>query len=223
MVGTLINSGAIVLGGSIGIMVHSRLSEKFKCVIFQALGLVTSILGISMALKTQNFIIIVLSIVLGSITGQMIDIDTKIHKLVARLTRKQSGNISTEGFVTTSLLFCVGAMAILGAFEDGMGLYPTILLTKSVMDGTTALFFATTFGISVIFSAIPVLIYQGALTLLAVSLSGILTEAMILELTAVGGVMLVGLGISIMKITKINVSNMLPSMLFAIIFARILQ
>lgn len=222
MIGTIVNAAAVIVGSSIGLMAHSRLPEKVQALVFQGIGLVTIMLGVSMALKTENFLIVILSIVLGSITGQLADIDKLLRKTTERLSRGKGSDRATQGFMTATLLFCVGSMAILGAIEDGLGQTPTLLYTKSVMDGITSIALAASFGVAVVFSVVPLLIYQGVITLCAVAMTSVMSEAMIAEMTAVGGIMLVGLGINILDIKEIKVTNMLPSLIFAIIFAYIL-
>lgn len=222
MIGTIVNAAAVIVGSSIGLMAHSRLPEKVQTLVFQGIGLVTIMLGVSMALKTENFLIVILSIVLGSITGQLADIDKLLRKTTERLSRGKGSDRATQGFMTATLLFCVGSMAILGAIEDGLGQTPTLLYTKSVMDGITSIALAASFGVAVVFSVVPLLIYQGVITLCAVAMTSVMSEAMIAEMTAVGGIMLVGLGINILDIKEIKVTNMLPSLIFAIIFAYIL-
>lgn len=221
MVGTIVNAAAIVVGSSIGLLAHSRLPQKIQTIVFQGLGLVTLLLGISMALKTENFLVVVLSVVLGAIVGQWIDIDKLLRTTTERFTKGKGSDRATQGFMTATLLFCVGSMAILGAIQDGLGETPTLLYTKSVMDGFTSIAFAATFGVAVMFSALPLLLYQGALTLCAAWMMSVMSDSMVAEMTAVGGVMLVGLGLTILEIKEIKVTNMLPSLIFAIIFAYI--
>lgn len=221
MLGTVINAAAIITGSTIGILIHNRLPRKISDIMFQGMGLITLSLGISMSLKSENFILVILSIVIGAIIGQGIDIDGKIDKiiqLVQRKTQKGAANDRfTEGFITSSVLFCVGSMTILGSIEDGLGNEPTILLTKSVMDGITSLALATSFGLCIIFSAIPVFIVQGLITVSAATLMHFAPESLLAEMTAVGGVLLIGLGLSILNIKKINVTNMIPSLLVIVI------
>ena len=221
--GTLLNVGAIAVGSLIGVMIHSRLPKKMVDTLFQGIGLFTLCIGISMSLRSENMILIVVSIVVGSIIGQWIDIDRHLHRLTERLLSKgrkedPSGRF-TEGVITSSMLFCVGSMAILGAIEDGMGKSPDLLITKSIMDGISSIALATSFGIAILFSTIPVLIYQGGLTLFAAFIMRFMSEAMIADLTAVGGVLLVGLGINILKIKEINIINMLPALVVIVILS----
>ena len=235
--GTLLNAGAIMAGSIIGVMIHSRLPKKMVNTIFQGMGLVTAVIGISMSLKSDNLIIIVISVVAGIIVGEWIDIDKYARRLSdylidkGRLFGNSKGkeqgdnrkevaeNRFAEGFVTASMLFCVGSMAILGSIEDGMGKEPNLLITKSVMDGISSVAFAATFGIAVLFSAFPVLIYQGILTIFAAFIMQYMSDAMVADLTAVGGILLIGLGINIMKIKEVNVINMLPALIIVVILS----
>jgi len=238
--GTLLNAGAIIAGSIAGVMIHSRLPQKMANTIFQGMGLITIVIGISMALISNNLVIIVLSIVLGIVIGEWTDIDKYTRRLSDFFIEKgrtrfgktngeenvienKMSNVSsdrfTQGFVTASMLFCVGSMAILGSIEDGMGKEPNLLITKSVMDGISSIAFAATFGIAVLFSAFPVLIYQGLLTIFAAFIMQFMNDTMIADLTAVGGVLLIGLGISIMKIKEVNVINMLPALIIVVILS----
>ena len=217
--GTLLNAGAIIIGSTIGVMIHSRLPQKMVNTIFQGMGLITAVIGISMSLRSDNLIIIVISVVSGIIVGEWVDIDRYVRRLSGKIGNNTDSNKFTEGFVTASMLFCVGAMAILGAIEDGMGKTPNLLITKSVIDGISSIAFAATFGIAVLFSAFPVLIYQGLLTIFAAFIMQFMSDAMIADLTAVGGVLLIGLGINIMKIKEINIVNMLPALIIVVLLS----
>ena len=230
MIGTLVNTGAVVVGSLVGMAVKSRLPEKFVNVVFQAIGLFTLAIGISMSLRSDRMLVIVLSLVVGTLIGQWIDIDRRIQRFSDYLQRKSgpkndtnpSGEGSrrfTEGFITATMLFCVGSMAILGAIEDGMGQTPAILYTKSLMDGISSIILASTFGAAILFSSVPMLLYQGAITLFAASMMHLMTEPMIADLTAVGGVLLIGLGITILKIKELKITNMLPALFVVVLFS----
>lgn len=221
MQGTLINAGAIILGGIIGLLIHSKLPKRIISITFQAIGLFTLFLGFLMALKAQNFLLMIFSIVIGSIFGELIDIEKQLNYASEIIKKKFNSKEQkfTEGFVTSTLLFCVGSMAILGAIEEGLGGKPNLLLAKSILDGFSALALASSLGIGVIFSAVPLLIYQGLITLFAGNLQEFLTEALIAELTGVGGILLIGLGISLLEIKRIKVINMLPSLIIIILLA----
>jgi len=229
MIGTLANTGAIIAGSAVGLLIHSRLSRKMTDIVFRGIGLFTCVIGISMALRSGNMILIIVSIVTGSLIGQGIDIDKYLRKFADYLQKKgrrkndslttETANRFNEGFITATMLFCVGSMSILGSIEDGMGQAPNLLFTKSIMDGISSVALASSFGICIMFSSIPVLIYQGGLTLFAAFIMRYMSENMIADMTAVGGVLLIGLAINILKIKDINVTNMLPSLIIVVILS----
>lgn len=221
MTGTLINAAAILVGGSIGMLLHSRLPDRFSKIVFQGLGLFTLFLGVSMALKTNEFLIMIFSILIGSVAGEAMRLEEWVNGFSEKIKNKFSlkGDRFTEGLVTAFLLFCVGSMTILGAIEEGLGDDPNLLLAKSVMDGFSSIALAAAMGIGVIFSIIPLIIYQGGLTLAASWAGDYFDIAVINELTAVGGILLLGLGLKILEIKNIKVINMLPSLVIVVILA----
>lgn len=224
MEGTFINAAAVIVGSFLGLLIHSKLPERIVKISFQAIGLFTLFLGFNMASETQNFMVIIFSIVLGSIIGETIKLEKQINGLSNFLKNKlKSKNQKfTEGLITAFLLFCVGSMAILGSIEEGLGGEPNLLLAKSVLDGFSSLALSSSLGVGVIFAVVPMVIYQGGITLFAGYLNNFFTEAIIAELTAVGGLLLIGLGLSLLEIKKIKVVNMLPSLVMAIILAYLL-
>lgn len=219
MIGTLINIGAVIIGSIIGLLIHTRLSKRIVTIVFHGIGLFTIFLGIKMALKTDNLLIMVFSLVIGSIIGELVNIDKGINNLSDYLKRKIKigSDKFSEGLITAFLLFCLGSMTILGAIEEGLGGWPNLLLTKSLMDGFSSIALSASLGIGVIFSVIPLLIYQGGLALFAGYLQTFFSQTMINELTAVGGILLIGLGLNILEILKIKMSNMLPSLIIVIV------
>lgn len=219
MIGTLINVATVLIGSSIGLIFHNKTPKKVETIIFQALGLFTLTLGVSMSIKGQEFLLIVFSLILGSIWGEWIDIEGKTKTFGDLIKQKSKINNQhfSEGLVTAFLIFCVGSMTILGAIEEGLGNPPNLLVTKAIMDGFTAIILASTFGIGVLFSVIPLFIIQGGLSLLASYLEPYLNNILINELTAVGGIILIGLGINILQIKKIRVLNMIPALLIIIV------
>ncbi|MDR1090169.1 MAG: DUF554 domain-containing protein [Prevotella sp.] len=231
MIGTLANTGAIIAGSAVGLLIHTRLPQKMINLIFQGIGLFTCVIGISMSLKSGNMILIIVSIVTGSLIGQGINIDKYLRRFAGYLQKKGRGKSLqdvaesdaesrfNEGLITASVLFCVGSMSILGAIEDGMGQTPNLLLTKSIMDGISSVALASSFGFCIMFSSIPVLIYQGGLTLFATFAMRYMSEPLIADMTSVGGVLLIGLAINILKIKEINVTNMLPALPVAVILS----
>ncbi len=223
MLGTLINAGTVILGSIIGLILHQRLPEKITKIVFQGIGLFTLFLGFTMAAKTNHYLIMIFSIVIGSIIGQLLSIDSALDRFSDYLKQKvRSDNDKfTDGLITAFLLFCMGSMTILGAFEEGLGGKPNLLLTKSMLDGFSSIALSAGLGIGVIFSVIPLLIYQGGLTLFAGWLGEFFNEIVINEMSAVGGLILIGLGINILEIKKIKVVNMLPGLVIAVILAYI--
>lgn len=220
MNGTIVNVVTVLIGSSLGILLKSKLPQKLIKTVFQALGLFTLALGFMMALKANDLLVIVFSLVFGAIIGESIDLEKKTDVLTNKLKRKikVKDERFTEGLLTAFLLFCMGSMTILGAFDEGMKGDDTLLVTKAVMDGFAAMALASAFGIGVAFSAIPLLIYQGGLTLFAGYLGTFFSEAMITELTAVGGILLIGLGINILEIKKIKIFNIIPALVLVVLF-----
>ena len=213
--GTLVNVVLVLIGGSIGLFLKKGLSERFSNLIMDALALVTIVIGITFATASENILIVIVSLVIGAVVGEGINLDQQLNQLgkcVRDKVKSHSGNIG-EAFVTATLLFCVGSMAIMGALDSGLKGNHTVLYTKAIMDGISALIFASSMGIGVLLSVVPIFIYQGSITLLASWIEPYLTQGMMTEMNAVGGVILIGLGISILGIKEIKVSNLLPALI----------
>lgn len=223
MKGTIVNCVMIALGGGLGLLLKSKISPKYQETIMQGLGLSVLLIGLTMAIKTQNVLIVTISMIIGAVIGELIDIDGKLNRAGERLSARfrSSGGMIGKAFVTTSLVYCIGAMAIIGALQDGLTGDASTLYAKAMLDGTAAVIFTATLGIGVILSIIPVLIYQGSITLLATWLAPLLTDAVICEVTAVGGLLIVGIGLSLLKICQIKIANLLPAVLVAGILAGI--
>ena len=219
MTGTIVNAGAVIAGSLIGLMINRRLNPRFTNTVFQAIGLFTVFLGISMAMKTDNILLIIFSLVLGALTGELLRIDKGIERFSDYLKRKLKSRNDrfSEGLITSFLLFCMGSMTILGAIEEGLGDEPNLLLAKSLMDGFSSIALASAMGIGVLFSVVPLLIYQGGITLFAEYFQEHATDLFVNELTAVGGILLLGLGISILDIKKVNIVNMLPALIYILV------
>ncbi|MBP1731727.1 MAG: ydfK [Deltaproteobacteria bacterium] len=223
MLGTIINAGTVILGSCVGLLVHSRLPQRITTIVFQCIGLFTLFLGITMAMKTGNFLIMIFSIVLGAVAGELLDIDARMNRLSELFKRKirLSSERFSEGLVTSFLVFCMGSMSILGPIEEGLGGPPNLLLAKSVLDAFSSMALAASLGVGVLFSVIPLVLYQGGITLFAGSLQGFFTTPLINELTAVGGILLMGLGINLLEIKSFKILNMLPSLVIVVILASI--
>jgi uncharacterized membrane protein YqgA involved in biofilm formation len=223
MLGTIINVATVIIGSLIGLLVHSKLSSRITEITFQGIGIFTIFLGIVMAMKSTEFLIIIISIVAGSILGELLNIEKWFDKLSSKLKVKLkfTNTKFSEGLVTAFLLFCMGSMTILGAIEEGLGGKPNLLLTKSIMDGFSSIALSSALGIGVLFSVIPLLIYQGGLTLLTKFFGNYFNDNYINNLSSVGGLLLIGMGIRILEIKKIRVLNMLPALLIVLIMTYI--
>ena len=211
--GAIINALGITIGSLVGLAFGARLPERVRAIVFQGLGLCVLVIGFKMALLTQNPLIVIFSIVIGSVAGEMIGLEARLIRDWLKGRLKSSNPLFTEGMVNASVLFCIGAMAIIGSFDEGLRGDRAVVLSKTIIDSFAALAMASAYGLGVLFSAIPVLIYQGALTLLAGSLQSWLDPATMTELTAVGGTLIIGIGLNMLEITRISLSNMLPALL----------
>jgi uncharacterized membrane protein YqgA involved in biofilm formation len=214
MIGTLVNTAAVIGGGVIGLLLKKRMPERITTIYFQAIGLFTLAIGASMAVEMQHILIVVSSLAIGSLLGEWIDIEQGAERLSNRIKHRfRIGSEKfSEGLVTAFLLFCVGSLTILGTIQEGTGGSPDLLYTKSLMDFFSAILLASAFGVGVALSAVPLFLFQASLTLLAGYAGNFFTEEIILGLTSVGGILLIGLGINILGIQKIRVMNMLPSL-----------
>ncbi len=217
VLGTVVNAGAVVAGSIFGLLLHTRLPKRLSSIAFQAIGLFTLFLGISMALKTKNVLILVFSVVGGAIIGEALDIESYLNRFGDWLKKRLriGSERFSEGLVAAFLLFCMGSMTVLGAIEEGTGKVPTLFYTKSLLDGFASIALSATLGLGVFFSVIPLFIYQAGLTLLVRLLGTVLSDGMVAEMTAAGGLILLGLGISILDLRRIKVVNMLPALVVA--------
>lgn len=272
MTGTLLNMLTVSVGGALGLLAGRRLSAKFQTAVMNVLGLFTAVLGVNMALKTSNPLVLLASLLAGTALGEWIDLDKRLERLGVFLQRRftavnskpsaaeeltrdaestlnqgavpnkepvpagetaprerpvpnrgpglhtrspQTSSSFVAGFVGASLLFCVGPMAIMGAIQDGLtGDYSTLAI-KAVMDGFAAIVLASSMGVGVLFSAFTILVYQGSITMAAGLVQGILTPAMVSELTAAGGILIFAIGLGLLEIRRVKVANMLPAIFFA--------
>lgn len=221
MTGTIINVATVVAGGTLGTFLGERLPARIRHIVMQGVGLVTLAVGMSMAITTKNFLVVLLSIVIGGILGEWLGLEEQLDRAgkwleagAARFPLLARGEF-TKGFVTASLVFCVGPMTILGSIQDGLSGDYTLLAIKSVLDGFSALAFAASMGMGATFSAITVLVYQGILTLGASLFQTVLTDTIITEMTATGGVMILGIGLLLLEIKRVRVANFLPALAIA--------
>jgi len=212
--GTLVNAATVVVGGALGSLVIPRVPDHVRKSTMQALGLGTMLIGLQMAWETQEMLLVLISLAVGTILGELARIDDRLQGLASKLERwpwTQRGGFA-KSFVQTTLLFCVGAMAITGSLQDGLQGDPSILYAKAVLDGVGAVMFGSVMGPGVMLAAIPVLLYQGAITLGASWISMILTEPMIREIGATGGLLVLGLGFNLIGAAEVKVANMLPAL-----------
>ncbi len=220
MVGTLINVATVVAGSGAGLLVGSRLPERIRQTVLSGLGLITLVIGMSMALQTRNPLLMLASLLLGGVIGELLGLEERLQALGRYLETRVSGHSGegsafVKGFVTASLVFCVGPMTILGSIQDGLTGNYTLLAIKATLDGFASLAFSASLGIGVMFAALTVLIYQGALTLGAGLVKAVLTEAMITEMTAVGGTMILGIGLLLLDLKRVRVASFLPGLFIA--------
>ena len=220
MTGTWINIAAVLVGGGVGLFFGQRVPSRIRSTIFHAIGMFTLLLGVRMFLASQNPLYVLGGLLLGGGVGEFLRIEDRLASLGAWFERRwrQPAQESrfVEGFLAASLLFCVGPMTIIGSLQDGLTGDYQILATKAMMDGFSALAFAATMGVGVLFSTVVILVYQGGLTLFAAALQPWVTEAMMAELTAAGGVLLAGLAVSsLLELKPLRVGNWLPALLFA--------
>lgn len=217
MTGVLVNTVLVILGSALGLLFGKLLSDRLNKAVMTGIGLCTLYIGISGTLKGENPLILIAAMVLGVVIGTLLDIDGFVQHLGDRaqaLTRQKGGSVS-EGFVTASLLFCVGAMAVVGSLEAGLTGNNATLYTKSALDFVAALFLASSLGFGVALSALSVLVYQGAIALLAGLLAPVMTTSAINELSSAGSLVIVALGLNLIGITKIKVADFLPALFIA--------
>ena len=219
--GAIVNSVVVVLASAIGLIIGQRIPEKMNLAIMQGIGLVVVSIGISGVVDGDNTLVLILSMVIGIIIGEGIDIHERINNAINKVTKRFSGDKDqsqfTQAFMTATMLFCIGSMAIVGSLESGLTGDNATLYTKSVIDGISAILFSSSPGIGVIFSAIPLLLYQGGLVLFAQLLAPLLSAAVILEMTTVGSVLLIGMGLNMLNLTDFKMMNFIPAIFIPII------
>lgn len=231
MTGTILNIATVLLGGTIGLFFGAKLPERIRQTVLAGLGLFTAVIGIQMFLQTENAMIALGGLLIGGLLGEWWRIEDGLRALGAWLERRfnsraaedQGGNRFIRGFMTASLLFCIGPMTILGSIQDGLSGNYQLLAIKSVLDGFAALAFASTLGVGVLFSSLVILVYQGGISLMAAQLQSIISDAMMTEMTAVGGILILGLALSsLLEIKPIRVGNFLPALAIAPLIVAVL-
>lgn len=229
--GTIVNTAAVVLGGGLGLLLKNGIAKKFETILMQALGLATVFIGAGGVLKymlvvedgniaTRGTMLLIFSLVIGCILGQLLDIESRMEKLGIRLktaVRIKNDNRFVEGFVNTSLIICVGAMAIVGAMEDGLSGDSSTLIAKAVLDFALVVILASTYGVGAMFSAIPIFVYQGAITVIAAMFGAVISDVLIGELSFVGSALIFCVGVNLVREKTFRVANMLPALLIPIV------
>ncbi len=225
MIGVWVNMFAVIIGGSIGTFLRSGISAKYRSIINSALGLCSLAIGITGAIKTHDMMGIIIALVLGGVLGELIRIEYGLDKLGNWAQKKLAKNDAgfSQGFVSATLLFCIGAMAVVGSLEAGLSNKPDTLLAKSMMDGVSSIIFASSMGPGVILSALPLTLYQGGIAMLSGLLAPVLSEGIINEISAAGGLLIIGIGINLLGMTKerIKVGNLLPAMVVVVLYQAI--
>lgn len=231
--GTIINTVAVLTGGLLGLLIKKGFAQRFEKILMQVLGLSTIFIGISGVLKymltiengslsTRGTMLLIFSLVIGAILGQLLDIEDKMEKLGVKLknavkVKDDKDNRFVEGFVTASLIICVGAMAIVGSMQEGLSGNYTMLLAKSLLDFALVVILAAAYGIGVAFSAIPIFVYQGSITLIAALFGSVISDTLIGELSFMGSALIFCVGVNLVKEKTFKVANMLPALLIPII------
>lgn len=216
--GSFVNFLAIAAGALLGVSV--KLDENIRTTVMQGLGLAVLVIGISMGLSGENTLIPIASLVVGGVIGETLKVEIRLSSLgtmLGRLLRADKGSSDfSQGFLTASLVYCIGAMAVLGALDSGLQGSHDVLYAKAMLDGVSAVFFASSLGIGVAFSAVPVFLYQGSIALLANVLAPLLSPSVVAELTATGGLLIIGIGINILGLARIAIGNLLPGLAIAV-------
>lgn len=213
MTGALVNAAAIIFSGLAGMLLRGGISEAMRKSVMQSMGLAVIVVALQMALQSRNAVVLIVALAAGTAIGAWLDLEGRMERFAARITMRTGerfGDVG-KGFVSASLIYCLGAMGIVGALSEGMTGDTSTLFAKAMIDGATAIIFAASMGVGVLFSALPVLLYEGAITLGASALSAFFTEAMLAEMNGVGGVLVLAIGINMLEMAKIPIANLLPS------------
>jgi uncharacterized protein len=217
--GTLVNAATVLLGSGIGLSIGRHVPDRVQRIITTGLGLCTLLIGLQMSLKAQNVLVVIGSVVVGGVLGELLDLEARLERVGARLRRAVGSDSGTfvAGFVTASLVFCVGPMTIVGAIQEGLGGGAELLYTKALLDGAASIAFASALGVGVAFAALTVLVVQMPLTLLGGQLSGLLRPEIVSEMTATGGLLILAIGFLLLDIKRLPVANLLPSLAVVIL------
>lgn len=225
MLGTIVNTAAIVLGSLLGLVLKGGIPGKYKVTVMQAISLVVILIGLKGAFKAEEILLVIFSLAVGSIIGEYLQIEGQLEKVGKWLEIKfsKAGNGIAKGFVTASLIYCVGSMAIVGSLESGLAGNHQTLFAKSMLDGIASIILASTLGVGVLFSSISVFVYQGLMTITASSMKHFFTPAVIGQMSAVGGLLIMAIGFNLLEIQKIKVGNMLPSIFLPLVYFMVRQ
>ncbi len=227
LTGSFVNIGTVLLGGLLGLLLKKGLPERISDTLMKGLALCVLYIGISGALKGTNALVTVVCMAVGAIIGSALDLDKRLNHLAAKIEKKLvkpgSGSRFAEGFVAATMLFCVGAMAIVGSLESGVSHNYSTLITKAVIDGAAALVLASTMGAGVLLSVVPVFLYQGSLTLLANVISPYLSEYMIAEMTCIGSLLIIAIALNMLNLTKIKVMNYVPAVILPVVVCLVIK
>ncbi|MEJ2657620.1 MAG: DUF554 domain-containing protein [Desulfobacterales bacterium] len=220
MLGTIVNTLAIIAGSLLGLVFRGGIPKKYQITVMQAISLAVILIGLKMAFKTDDVLLVIFSLVIGSLLGELLKIENRIKNLGKRLETRfaKAGDGIAKGFVVASLVFCVGSMAIVGSMESGLTGNHQTLFAKSALDGLSSIIFASTFGIGVLFSSISVFVYQGFITVTASLMKPFLIPTVIDQMSGVGGLLIMAIGFNLLEIQKIKVGNMLPGIFIPLIY-----
>ena len=221
MLGTIINAAAIGAGSLVGTLLQRGLPERISKTVLQGISLAVILIGVQMALQTKNPLVVIGSLALGGLAGAGLRLEERLEALGRRVESRFSAGEGgfARAFVTSTLVFCVGAMAIMGALEDGLSGHPRTLIAKSVLDGIASVVFASTMGIGVLFSAVPVFLYQGGITVAAQAISPYLSPGVVAEINGTGGLLIVAIGLNLLGVARIRVADLLPAIFAAAVIS----
>lgn len=217
MIGALVNAVAILVAGTAGMLLRGGISEAMRKSVMQSMGLAVVVVALKMALQSQNGVVLIVALAAGTAIGVWLDLDGRMERFAARITARTGerfGDVG-KGFVSASLIYCLGAMGIVGALSEGLTGDSSTLFAKAMIDGATAIIFAASMGLGVLFASIPVLLYEGAITLGASALSAFFTDAMLAEMNGVGGVLVLAIGLNMLEMANIRIANLLPALFVA--------
>ena len=217
--GTLVNTLAVIAGSIVGLLLQRQFPDNLRTICFQGLGLCTLLIGMQMALRVENVLVLIFSILIGGVVGEALHLHARLIRIGDLLKQRVrvGSDRFTEGLVTAFLLFCVGSLTIVGALEEGLHDDPSLIYTKATLDGFASIVLAVTYGWGVLFSALPLFLFQSAITLSAETLQPYLSEEVISQLSATGGVIIVGLGINLLEIKELRLTNMLPALVVVVL------